>query len=62
MINDKPFAPAAQTRLPQAPDLAQQQAEDSSRQTHVSTLAQQLYHRYMAGELKWEQVRTLHST
>ena len=51
------FGPAAQTPEQRAYVLAQLQAVFPSLKTNATPLARQLYARYIAGELKWEEVR-----
>jgi len=56
MYNSK-FGPAAQTPAQRAWVLEQMQAVIPSLKTKVTAYAQQVYDRYVAGELSWSEVR-----
>jgi len=57
MTHDSKFGPAAQTPEQRAWVLAQMQRVIPSLKTKCTAYAQQLYARYVAGELSWTQVR-----
>lgn len=57
MIPNPKFGPAAQTPEQRAWVLAQMQRVIPSLKTKATAYAQQLYSRYIAGELSWLQVR-----
>jgi hypothetical protein len=57
MVQDSKFGPAAQTPEQRAWVLEQMQRMIPSLKTKATAYAQQLYSRYVAGELSWGQVR-----
>jgi len=57
MTYDSKFGPAAQTPEQRAWVLEQMQNVIPSLKTKATAYAQQLYSRYVAGELSWLQVR-----
>ena len=57
MSTNPKFGPAAQTPEQRAWVLAQMQRVIPSLKTKATAYAQQLYARYIAGELSWTQVR-----
>ena len=57
MAFDPRFGPSAQTPQQRANVLRQLQATHPRLKTHATPYAQQLYARYVAGELSWPDVR-----
>ncbi len=57
MPDNPKFGPAAQTPEQRAWVLAQMQAINPSLKTKVTGCGQQLYDRYIAGELSWLEMR-----
>ncbi|MBF9141154.1 hypothetical protein [Hymenobacter properus] len=57
MAYDPRFGPSAQTPQQRANVLRQLQLTHPKLKTHATALAQQLYARYVAGELSWPEVR-----
>jgi len=57
MTYDPKFGPAAQTPEQRSWVLQQMQSVIPSLKTKATAYAQQLYSRYVAGELSWHQVR-----
>ena len=57
MTYDPRFGPSAQTPTQRAWVLAQMQAVLPNLKTKATAVAQQLYARYVAGELSWTDVR-----
>lgn len=57
MVHDPKFGPSAQTPQQRAWVLAQMQAVIPSLKAKAPPHAQQLYQRYVAGEMSWGEVR-----
>lgn len=57
MAHDSKFGPAAQTPEQRAWVLSQMQQMIPSLRTKMTTYTQQLYDRYIAGELSWAEMR-----
>lgn len=57
MTHDSKFGPAAQTPEQRAWVLAQMQRMIPTLRTKMTTYSQQLYDRYIAGELSWSEMR-----
>lgn len=62
MNNDPKYGPAAQTPQQRAYVLAQMQATHPSLYKKATGYVKQLYHRYVAGELSWQDVCALRET